>query len=433
MMITTLLTSIVLAAGPWSLTDCIDYALEHNISVKQSEITVSQREVDLDNAKARRLPGVSGSVRESWDFGRGLTSDNTYATGSNTASTSFSVGMDVPIFQGFDINNGVKVSKLNLAAATSDLEKARDDIRIAVAQAYVQILYNKEMLTVAENQVGVDEQLFERISAMKANGKASSAEVASQQATLAQSKLTATNAYNDLQLAILDLTQLLELSSPEDFEIEIPSEDMLGVRLLAKPEDVYAEAIEKKAVIQAEKLRVEYAKVSVEKAKSAFYPTLSLSGGLSTGYYYNSAKESDPFGKQLNTNFSPSLGLNLSIPIFQRLSARNSVKSARLTYDNQQLQLENTKKSLYKEIQQAYYNAVASQSQLRSSEEAAASANESYRLTTEKYENGKASITEYNESKNRYLEAASNFLQARYKCVYQAMILDFYRGIDLSF
>ncbi|MCQ2183231.1 MAG: TolC family protein [Bacteroidales bacterium] len=428
-----ILTLALLTAGPWSLTDCIEYALDNNISIKQNEITVNQREIDLSNAQARRLPGISGNVRESWDFGRGLTSDNTYATGSNTASTIFNVGLDIPIFQGFDINNGIKVSKLNLAAATTDLEKARDDIRIAVAQAYVQILYNQEILTVAENQVSLDEQLLARITEMKNNGKASAAEVAAQQATLAQSKLNATQASNNLKISVLDLTQLLELESPEGFEIEIPAEESLGIRLLSLPEDVYAEAVEKKAVIQAEKLRVEYAKVSIEKAKSAFYPSLSLSGGLGTGYYFNSAKPSDSFGKQLNTNFSPSLGLNLSIPIFQRLSARNSVKSAQLSFDNQQLQLENTKKNLYKEIQQAYYNALASQSQLQSSEEAATSAEESFRLNTEKYENGKANITEYNESKNRYLEAASNYLQARYKCVYQTMILDFYRGIDLRF
>jgi len=428
-----ILSLALLAANPWSLTDCIQYALENNISIKQNEITVGQREIDLSNAKARRLPGVSGNVRESWDFGRGLTSDNTYATGSNTASTSINVGLDLPIFQGFDISNGVKVSKLNLAAATTDLEKARDDIRVAVAKAYVQILYNQELLTVAENQVDIDRQLFERISEMKNNGKASAAEVAAQQATLAQSKLNETQASNNLKISILDLTQLLELESPEGFEIEIPSEESLQIRLLASPEDVYAEAVGKKAVIQAENLRLEYAKVSIEKSKSAFYPTLSLSGGIGTGYYWNSKKESASFGKQLNTNFSPSLGLNLSIPIFQRLSARNSVKTARLAFDKQKLQLENTKKSLYKEIQQAYYNALASQSQLQSSEEAAISAEESYRLNTEKYENGKANITEYNESKNRWLEAASNFLQARYKCVYQTMILDFYRGIDLKF
>jgi len=428
-----ILSLALLAANPWSLTDCIQYALENNISIKQNEITVGQREIDLSNAKARRLPGVTGNVRESWDFGRGLTSDNTYATGSNTASTSINVGLDLPIFQGFDISNGVKVSKLNLAAATTDLEKARDDIRVAVAKAYVQILYNQELLTVAENQVDIDRQLFERISEMKNNGKASAAEVAAQQATLAQSKLNETQASNNLKISILDLTQLLELESPEGFEIEIPSEESLQIRLLASPEDVYAEAVGKKAVIQAENLRLEYAKVSIEKSKSAFYPTLSLSGGIGTGYYWNSKKESASFGKQLNTNFSPSLGLNLSIPIFQRLSARNSVKTARLAFDKQKLQLENTKKSLYKEIQQAYYNALASQSQLQSSEEAAISAEESYRLNTEKYENGKANITEYNESKNRWLEAASNFLQARYKCVYQTMILDFYRGIDLKF
>ncbi|MBO6238813.1 MAG: TolC family protein, partial [Bacteroidales bacterium] len=124
--------------APWSLSDCIEYALDHNLTVRQSALTVEQRELDLNTAQGRRLPGFSASASENFSFGRGLTEDNTYSH-SNTTSTSFSLGGDLPVFQGFDITNGIKLSKLNLAAATASLEKARDDIRVAVAQAYVQI------------------------------------------------------------------------------------------------------------------------------------------------------------------------------------------------------------------------------------------------------------------------------------------------------
>ena len=134
--------------GPWSLSQCIDYALEHNLTVQQSALAVEQREVDLSTAKGRRLPGFSASASENLSFGRGLTADNTYSN-ANTTSTSFTLGGELPIFQGFDISDGIKLSKLNLAAATADLEKARDDIRVAVAQSYVQILYNRELLRVA--------------------------------------------------------------------------------------------------------------------------------------------------------------------------------------------------------------------------------------------------------------------------------------------
>ena len=422
----------LLVSGPWSLSDCINHALEHNITVKQQEIAVAQREIDLNSAENRRLPTVSGSAGENISFGRGITTDNTYAKG-NVSSTSFSAGASVPIFRGFDINKGIEMSKLNLAAAMTDLERAKDDIRVAVANAYVQILYNQELLQVAENQVAVDEMLCKRIEAMKESGMASTAEVAAQQSTYAQSKLSATQADNALKLSILDLTQLLELESPEGFSIVTPSDDALGQRLLPSPESIYADAVREKAVIQAEDIRLEYAKVNIEKAKSAYYPTLSLSGGLNTQYYKTYNEPAAAFGTQLKNNLSPYVGLSLNIPIFQGFQTRNAVRSAKLSFQNQELQLESVKKSLYKEIQQVYYNAVAAQAQLESSREAAVSAEKSLTLTREKYENGKANVTEYNEARSRYLNAESDYLQARYNSVFQSKLLDFYQGAVITF
>lgn len=416
----------------WTVGECIDYALEHNITIKQSSISVQQKEVALSTAEGRRLPGVAASGSQNLSFGRGLTADNTYAN-TNTTSTSFSLGAELPIFQGFDISNGIKLSKLDLAAATADLDKAKDDIRVAVAQAYVQILYSKEMLQVAKNQTGIDEQQLDRIKAMMENGRASAAEVSAQQATLAQSRLSETQAANQLSLAILELSQLLELESPEGFDIVTPSEDALRPGLLMNPEDIYAEAVEVKPSVLSEKLRLDYAATSIERAKGAFLPSLSLSGGLGSNYYTSSDRKSSGFGDQMKNNFSQYVGLSLNIPIFSRFSTRNQVRSAQLSYNTQELQLENVKKSLYKEIQQAYYNAVAAQSKNLSSSEAASSAEQAFILMKEKYENGKANVTEYNESKNRWLEAESNFLQARYECLYQTRLLDFYRGKDLKF
>lgn len=429
---TIIMALALLVSGPWSLSDCINYALDHNITVKQREIAVAQREVELNSAENRRLPTVSGSAGENFSFGRGITTDNTYAKG-NISSTSFAANAHLPIFQGFDVNKGIEMGKLNLAAAMTDLESVRDDIRMAVAKAYVQILYNQELLQVAENQVAVDEMLCRRIEAMKESGLASSAEVAAQMSTYAQSKLAATQADNTLNLSILDLTQLLELPSPDGFSIVTPSDEALGQRLLPSPESVYADAIREKAVVQAEDIRLEYAKVSIDKAKSAYYPSLSLSGGIDTRFYKSSGAPADAFGTQLKNNLSPYVGLSLNIPIFQGFQTRNAVRNAKLNFQNQELQLENVKKSLYKEIQQVYYNAVAAQAQLESSREAAVSAEKSLTLTREKYENGKANVTEYNEARNRYLKAESDYLQARYNSVFQSKLLDFYQGAVITF
>lgn len=424
--------AFILSAGPWNLQNCIDYALEHNISVQQSEINVKQKEITLNTARNSRLPDLSANASENLSFGRGLTEDNTYAR-TNTSSTGFSLGTSIPVFNGFEINNSIKMGRIDLAAATADLEKARNDIRVAVAQAYVEILYDKEILNVALSQVAVDSMLVARRKAMRLSGKASAADVVAQEATYAQSKLNATQARNSLNIAILSLTQLLELSSPEGFDIESPSENALGLQLLMNPEDIYARAVDIKPEIKSESLRLDYAEVAIKRAKGGYMPSLSLSGGIGSNFYTALGRESLSFADQMKNNFSQYVGVSLSVPIFSRLSTRNQVRSAKLSYDNQNLELEKTKKALYKEIQQAYYNAVASQSKYVSSGEAARSAEASYTLTMEKYENGKSNVTEYNEAKNRYLEAESNYLQARYECLFQTSLLNFYATNRIEF
>lgn len=423
--------AIASAGEPWTLKQCIDYALEHNLSVQQSSLNVQQKEIALSTAQARRLPGVSASGSQNFSFGRGLTADNTYSN-TNTTSTSFSLGGDIPIFHGFDINNGIKLSKLDLQAATTDLEKARDDIKVAVAQSYVEVLYAREILEVAKNQVSVDSLQLERVKALFESGKASASDVAAQKATLSQSILSCTQAHGNEEIAILDLTQLLEIDSPEGFDILPPDTESLRINLLTRPEDIYAEAVGKRPAIISEQLRLDYADTDIARAKGALLPSLSLSGGLGTNFYTANGTEHATFGEQLKNNFSQYVGLSLNIPIFARLSTRNSIRSAQVAYESQKLQLENTKKSLFKEIQQAYYNALTSQSKYASSGNAAESAEQAFNLTRERYENGKANITEYNESKNRYLEAASNYLQARYECLFQTKLLEFYRSGEID-
>ena len=200
---------------------------------------MEQSEVDLNTAQMSRLPSLSASASENLSFGRGLTSENTYSN-SNTTATSFSLGGEVPVFKGFEINNNIKLGKLNLEAATADLEKARDDIRVQVAQAYVQILYNRELLRVAGEQRMHDEDLLGQIQERERAGKVSMAEVSAQQATLAQSRQSEIEADGNLRLAMLDLTQLLELGSPDGFDVVIPEVGDVAAVLLMNPEDIYA-------------------------------------------------------------------------------------------------------------------------------------------------------------------------------------------------
>ena len=429
-----LMPASVLAQQQWSLRQCIDYAVEHNIQVKQREVSRMQRELDVNTAKNSRLPDLSASASESFSFGRGLTAQNTYSN-TNTSSTSFNLSSSVPLFTGYRIPRTLEMQKLNLEAATADLEKAKNDIRMQVAQAYVQILYNLELCEVANRQIEIDSMHVHRLTEMMKNGKASGTEVAQQEASLAQSRLTATQADNDYRLSLLSLTQLLELPSPEGFTIsrEVNQELWNEVHTLPSPDVIYQEALIIKPEIQAEQSRLASSAKNIDIAKSAKLPSLSLSGGLGTNYYKTSGLPGDKFFKQLNNNFSQFLGLSLNVPIFNRFETRNNIKNAQLSQYNQQLQLDNVKKNLCKEIQQAYYNAVTSEAKYQSSEQAKRSQEEAFRLMSAKYEYGKANITEFNEAKNNLMKAESDLVRAKYEYLYQNALIDFYRGKDLSF
>lgn len=419
----------------WTLLECCDYAVAHNISIKQTDNQRRKQELSLSTARNSRLPDLSASIGENFSFGRGLTAENTYSN-TNTSQTSFSLGTSVPLFTGFQIPNTIKLNQLNLEAATQDLEKAKNDIRVQVAQAYVKILYDLEICDVARRQITIDSLQVYRLQVMLNNGKASQAELSQQQATLAQSHLTATQADNDLQLDILALTQLLELPSPEGFSVVRPDLDALLSSLnaqLVSPDLIYQEALTARPEVAAEQLRLQGTENSIKIAQSALYPSLSFSAGLGTNYYKTSGFTADGFGNQLKNNFSQYLGVNLQIPIFNRFSTRNNIRSARIDQETQQLQLDNVKKTLYKEIQQVYYNAVAASEKLRSSQQALLAAQDAFTLMQAKYENGKANITEFDDAKNKYMKAESDLVQARYEYLYQSHLLNFYRGRTLNF
>ena len=435
--VTAAITPLTAAAQShqWTLRECCDYAVAHSITIKQQENQCRQQELQLSTSKNSRLPDLSASVGQNFSFGRGLTEANTYSN-TNTSSTSFSLGTSVPLFTGFQIPNQIKLNQLNLEAATADLEKAKNDIQTQVAKAYVQILYDMEIADVARRQVAIDSMQVVRLQALVDNGKASGAELSQQQASLASSRLTATQAENTQRLAVLTLTQLLELPTPDGFSVVRP---VLNEELRMKnqgcpsPDAIYAEALGVKPEILAQQLRLRATDHSIKIAQAGYMPTLSLSGGLGSNYYTTSGFNADGFGTQLKNNFSQYIGLNLSIPIFNRFQTRNSVRNARIEQQNQQLALDKTKKTLYNEIQQVYYNTLNAQEKEKSSAEAVRSSNDAFQLMQAKYENGKATITEFNEAKNTYLRAESDHVQARYELLYQFALVQFYRGRSLQF
>lgn len=414
-------------AKVWTLRECIDYAIEHNIDILQAENATKQNKVDVNTSKWARLPNLNGSAGQSFGWGRSASpKDNTYSD-TNNANTSFNLNANVPIFTGFQLTNQYELAKLNLKASIEDLNKAKEDIAIYIASGYLQVLFNLEIGKVAQSQVELSKEQQKRLEGLFEVSKASPAEVAEAKARVAQDEMTAVQADNTYKLSLLDLSQLLELPTPEGFSIENPEEG-LAFSPLTAPDEIYAQAITYKPGIKAAEYRLEGGAKSIRIAQSQFYPQLSFGAGLGTSYYTVGGDSDFSFGSQMKNNLNKSIGFNLSIPIFNRFSTRNKIRTARLQQENMALQLDNTKKTLYKEIQQAWYNAVAAESKFKSSEVAVKANEESFRLMSEKFNNGKATFVEYNEAKQNLTKAISDKLQAKYDYLFRTKILDFYKG-----
>lgn len=447
--------TILLAAAPlwaaaqkpqaWTLQQCIEHALTHNLTVRRQEVTVENNRLALSTARNSRLPNLNAGANQNFSFGRGLTYDNTYAN-TNTSSTSFSLSTDIPIWDGGQIENNVTASRLNLQAALADLDKAKEDISLQVTSAYLEALYQKELLGVAERQASLSREQLQRVERLYQNGKKSEAELAEAQATVASDELSLTQQRNSRDLALLELTQLLELSSPQDFDVSdtFPDTSQAATPTLTErgepnklpetfptPDAVFAEAVQTRPLIQAEQLRLKSAERQVNIARSGLFPSLNFSAGLGSNYYKTSGFKADNFSRQMENNFSQYLGLSLSIPIFNRFAVRNQIRQAKLQVESQQIVLEDTRKALYKEIQQAYHNAVAAQKQHEASRTAAQASTAAFRLMQKKYENGKATATEFDEAKTRSAKAESDLLQSKYTLIFRSKILNFYCGAPL--
>ncbi|MCR5575088.1 MAG: TolC family protein [Bacteroidaceae bacterium] len=439
----TILLSVILACGidafaqqSWTLRECINYATAHNINILQAEIAVEQSEVEANTAKWARLPNLNASGSQSFNWGRTQTAIKDEDTGDYTTKyvdtssrgTNMSLSTSIPVFTGFQIPSQYNLSKLNLKASMADLQKAKEDLAINIASAYLQALFNKELYQVALGQAALSQEQYNRIETLEQLGKASVAELAEAKSRVAQDELNVVQTNNNYRLAILDLTQLIELETPEGFEVANPDE-AFQLNPLTPPDEVFSSAIANKPSILAAQARLEGSKENIKIAQSALYPSINLNGSLGTNYYSTLNRT---FSQQLGDNFSRYVGISLNIPIFNRFATRNRVRSAKLQRDNYALQLENAKKTLYKEIQQAWYNATAAQSKYASSEAAAEASQASFELTSKKYENGTATAVAYNEAKQNLMKAQSDELQAKYEYIFRSKILDFYKGIEIE-
>lgn len=419
---TTSLLCFPSQAKVWNIDECIDFAIENNIQVKNARIQETSGQYDVIEAKDQFLPNISANASETFNFGRGLTSENSYAD-RNTSNFQWGVGMQLPLFQGLQASRQLKYAKVNLRTLALRTDAAKENITLNVIAQYLQALYCRELLATANEQVRLSDYELNRQQELANAGKIAEVNVLQAKAQLAQDKLSVANAQNDYTIALLDLAQLIQLPDITDFDIQ-PLDDQLPT--IASPETVYADALFSNAGLLAAQNNVTAAQAQESVAKTGYIPRLSFNAGIGSSYYHLGGYDNASFSRQMRDNYSTYFGFSLQIPIFDAFSTRNRVRKAQVQTVTARLQLQDTQTQLYKDIQQAYYRAVGAHSKFQTGVASEEIAREAFEAMKEKYEMGRATPQEFEQSKTSYLKSTIDRIQANYEYILRCRILNFY-------
>jgi len=425
----------------WSLVDCILYALDNNISIKQQALNTNYSENLFDQSRIQMAPNLNAGANYGFAFGRAL-DQTTYRFKENQTIMSNNVNLSssVTLFNGLQQRNTIQQNEFNLRASLQDLEKLKNDISLLLASGYLQILFNMELLQVSKDQHELTLQQVERTSKLVDAGSLARGSLLEIQAQAAGEELNVIEAQNLLDISYLNLTQMLDLDSVGDFEIEIPEfGDVVREPILITVGSVYNDALNFLPQVQGAEYRLQSAYQGLSIAQGGRSPNLFLNAQWGTGFSDARQRlnteslelENVPFWDQMNGNQSTSVSMGLNIPIFNQWMVNSNISNARLNVISSELSLETTKMDLYKNIQQAYADATAARKKYLATEEALKSMEESFKYTEEKFEVGLVNTVDYNTEKNRLTKTQSDLLQSKYDYIFKMKILDFYRGIPI--
>lgn len=414
-------------AEPWSLDSCISYAIGHNLDVRSAMLERYRGDLSVTEAKDRFLPTLSASAAQNWDFGRGLTAENTYAN-RNTSSFGVGANFSLPLFQGLSALRQLCQAQANLRTLDLQVEYAKDEVTLGVMAYYLQVLYNREIASVRREELRLSQTQLERQQILFEAGKVPEVDVLQAKAQVASGEVAVVNADNDYRLALVDLSRALELNDTQGFDI-LPVDLDGELPRLASADEVYRNALNNNSGILAARSSVDLAGHAVSVAKSGYLPRLSFNAGLNSSYYTLSGMNNTSFGRQMRDNFSKSLGFSLSIPIFDAFATRNQVRQARVQRLSAELELERRESDLLKTIRQAYCQAEGAEAQYRAGEVAVTSSKAALDAMTEKYTYGRANATEWEQARSNYITTLSQQVRAKYEMILRNRILNFYNRI----
>ena len=465
-------TPATAATGPWSLRRAIDYAQEHNLTVRSNQLTVQSSAQVLRQSKAALLPTANISAAQAWQYGTSVNPLTFEFQSQTVRSSNFSAASQLVLFQGFQLRNTIKRNALDYQASQADVEKARNDVSLNVASAFLQLVLAQELVRANQLYVENDQNQIARTRLLLKAGSIPESTLLDSQSQLATDELNVTNAQNQASIARLNLLQLLNLDPAvnPDFQIEVPNlpdPDEEGAYEL-NTNEVFQTAASLQPEIKAADLRVLSSRRAIDLARGAYYPRLSIGGSVFTGYssarsvtqiggdstarrttfFVQNAGTLTPFNvvtyqrnvstlpqgywSQLDQNLGQQVQFALNIPILNGLQVRTNVQRTLINSQQVQLNAEQARLTLRQSIEQAYADARAAQLRYASSKRQVEALTLTQRNSEIRFNNGLLSGTEFNIAKNNLNFAVSNQLQAKYTFIFRRKVLDFYQGKPLT-
>ena len=448
-----ILTCLLISQGPlfsqqkvWSLEDCIRYAIENNLQIKQQNIQTKVQKNSLDLAKLSLLPTLNGSASDNFSFGRTFDQSTFSYSNRNGQSNNFYLGGSLNIFNGLQNFNSIKKNKYQLLASEQDLQSIKDNIALNVALDYLQILLNKELVNVNSNQVQITQQQITKTKKLVDAGSVARGNLLQIEAQAAQEEVSLITVENQLETSYLNISQLLELKTPQGFEVVVPAISIDTNAVIAgNIDEIFSNAEGIRPEVKSSEYNLTASQYDLKIAQGGRSPHISMSHSFSTGYVSTTRKvlSVDPvtfqtitgpysFNSQINDNVTYGVGFTMNIPILNGWQVNKRISNSRLAIQNSQYILEGTKKTLYKNIQQAYTDAIAALKKYNASLIAVVSTGESFRYTEQKFNVGMVTSVDYNAAKTQLLIAQSDMAQAKYEFIFKTKVLDFYKGLPLK-
>lgn len=464
LIVCTLFLTGLKAQNNWDIKSCIDYAVKHNIQLKQADLNNQINKNNSDQSKANILPTINLGASHTYNFGKTIDRfTNTFAN-TQVLSQNFFISSNVVLFSGFSQYNNLKANEYAYLSSSENLKQQQYDLTLNVVNMYLNVIFTDELAGISKGQYKITQEQLDRTKKMVDAGALAKSVQFDIEAQLANEEVNVTNAENNYQLALLSLRQIMNLDSVGTFNVIKPNLDVEGQSILKDDvQSIYETALKNQPGIKS----AEYSLLSSEKtlatARGRRYPTISMNGSMGTGTsglakditgfnivgYDTTAVTTGgqyvlsprtelvtkpiPFADQFKDNVNKSFGFTISVPLFNGLQTHTGVKNAKLNLINTRYSQELAKQNLYKTIAQAYTTAKAALSRYMANKKSVEASQASFDFADQKFNVGAISAFDYNTAKNRLLVAQSNFLQSKYDYILRLKVLDFYQGKDLTF